>query len=470
MNAVTRAPVLDLELVDESGVYVAVGDLVEGKYRIEEVLGIGGMGFVVAATHVELEERFALKFLGRAFLGDGKVSDRFAQEARAACRLRSEHIARVHDVGVHEGAPFMVMEYLVGRDLAQVMESRGALPITEAVEYVMQACEALAVAHRRGIVHRDIKPENLFIVEQSGLPSVKLLDFGISKIEAATTRHTGNLTLGTPCYMAPEQIRSSADADARSDQWSLGVVLYELLSGAEAFRAPSIHEVCAAVLEREPLPLESLRADVPAELVAVIRRCLEKEPACRFEDVAALASALLPFAPSRSLVSAERTSSLMRASGAREVHVSSVRVTSDPPVSHAASVHSLPATPPPRRRWPIVVLGASMALGATGVALLLHHARPAPPVVAAPPAPMADAPPVLAPPATHPAAEVSAEPPAPAETHEAPRAAVSIPVVARRVVPVAASISAPSKARAPAASATESAAPSANAPGVELGY
>jgi serine/threonine-protein kinase len=305
-----------LELVHEADFYVSVGDVVSGKYRVEQVLGVGGMAFVLSAKHVELEERFALKFLDPAFVDDEAIIERFTREAKAACRIRSEHVARVYDVGMHEGSPFIVMEHLEGRDLATILAENGPLPIEDAVEYAMQTCEALAAAHRLGIVHRDIKPENLFLVEHDGLPMIKVLDFGISKTVLAgdgpISTLTGDLSLGTPCYMSPEQIRSTATADARSDLWSLGVVLYELLTGAEAFRAASVPEVCAAVLEREPEPIRNLRPEVPPELAAVVERCLAKDPDHRFADVAELAVALLPFGPARALVNAERASSLMR--------------------------------------------------------------------------------------------------------------------------------------------------------------
>jgi serine/threonine protein kinase len=396
-----------LELIDESGIYIAIGDVIAGKYRVEEVLGIGGMAFVLSAKHVELDERFALKFLARQFLGEPALIERFTQEARSACRLRSEHIARVYDVGSHEGAPFIVMEHLQGRDLCTVVHEGGPLRIIDAVEYAMQACEALATAHRHGIVHRDIKPENLFLVEQEGLPSIKLLDFGISKVALsdgeAATRLTGNLTLGTPCYMAPEQIRSSASADARSDLWSLGVVLYELLAGTEAFRAPSITEVCAAVLERDPEPLERIRTDIPTELADIVMRCLEKAPEDRFANVAELAEALLPFAPTRALLSAERSSSLMRAvaTPGDDVRISSVRPalqmgrhrssgrvraaarsdesppSSAVPFTHVVDELEASSVAPKKRRGFVAVFG--LAAIAAGTVLFVVYGRPAAP-------------------------------------------------------------------------------------------
>ena len=369
-----RSPTLQLD--DDGAFYVSVGELVAGKYRVERVLGSGGMAFVLSAKHVELEQHFALKFLDERFLGNATVTERFTQEAKAACRIRSEHVALVYDVGIHNGAPFFVMEHLEGRDLQAVVTESGPLRVDDAVEYVMQACEALAVAHGMGIVHRDIKPENLFLVERSGLPIVKVLDFGISKVALTggqpASRLTGELTLGTPCYMSPEQIRSTTSVDARSDQWSLGVVLYELLAGTEAFRADSVNAVCAAVLEREPPPLSELRPDLPPGLAEVVMKCLQKDAERRFADVAELAVALLPFAPTRALVSAERSSSVMR--GARRA-VALERPSGEPgcPASAApvartiASIPDAPAAGHAVRRWPVALgtaaLGAAVLIG-----------------------------------------------------------------------------------------------------------
>ena len=292
---------------------LAVGDVVGGKYCVERILGEGGMGFVVAAKHIQLDEYVALKFLYDEFLLQPHVVERFTREAKAACKIKSEHVARVYDVGADNGKPFLVMEHLTGRDLATLLSERGRLGVEDAVEYAMQTCAALAAAHVQGIVHRDIKPENLFLVEHDGLPSVKLLDFGISK-SALTgigngleiSKLTGALTLGTPLYMSPEQIRSSASADVRSDLWSLGMVLYELLTGTSAFQAEGVAELFAAVLERDPAPIHELRPEVPADLAHVVMRCLQKDPANRFQTAGELAIALLPFAPHRALAVAER--------------------------------------------------------------------------------------------------------------------------------------------------------------------
>jgi eukaryotic-like serine/threonine-protein kinase len=306
------------------------GDVIGGKYRVERTLGAGGMSTVLAATHVDLGERFALKFLNRELLAEPTVVERFTQEARAACKIRNEHVARVYDVGTHEGVPFFVMEHLDGQDLAVVLAERHALGIAEAVDYVMQACEALAAAHRHGVIHRDIKPENLFLASDGALKAIKLLDFGISKASRAPAlKGTGKLALGTPWYMSPEQIRDAASADERSDLWSLGVVLYELLVGHEPFRGETITELCARVLEEEPRRVEEERTDLPLELAAVIHRCLSKDPEARYQSAAELARALAPFAPARALVCAERAALLtgawstprepMRSSGRRRI-------------------------------------------------------------------------------------------------------------------------------------------------------
>src|SRR3954454_18638740 len=217
---------------------IAEGRVLAGKYRIERVLGRGGMGVVVAAHHIHLDEKVAIKFLLPEAVANAEVLGRFVREARAAVRIKSEHVARVSDVGTLEGGePYMVMEYLEGSDLAEWLLQRGALPVEQAVEFLLQASEAIAEAHALGIVHRDLKPANLFVVRRAdGLLSIKVLDFGISKVTDASMAAgaaTSTLALmGSPLYMSPEQMESARTADARSDIWSLGVILYELLTGA----------------------------------------------------------------------------------------------------------------------------------------------------------------------------------------------------------------------------------------------
>jgi serine/threonine protein kinase len=287
------------------------GDILAGKYRVERVLGAGGMGVVVAAHHIQLDERVALKFLLPSALNNVDAVERFTREARAAAKIKSEHVARVTDVGTLEnGAVYMVMEYLEGSDLSAWLTENGPAPIEQAVSFVLQTCEALAEAHALGIVHRDLKPANLFLANRpSSPPIVKVLDFGISKSAFSTSQPQLTKTstvMGSPLYMSPEQMQSSKTVDVRSDIWALGVVLYELISGKAPFQGDTMPELVVAVLQLAQEPLHSMRPDVPPELEAVLARCLEKTPAARFANVGALASALAPFGPPRSEVSVER--------------------------------------------------------------------------------------------------------------------------------------------------------------------
>ncbi len=246
------------------------------------------------------------------------------------------------DVGVlSDGIPFIVMEHLAGQDLADVLQERGPLPVKVAVEYVMQACEALAAAHASGVVHRDIKPENLFLTKHAqGLDFIKILDFGISKVALAPGKRgfvRTMMPLGSPVYMSPEQIRSSDQVDARTDIWSLGCVLFELLTGTVAFNEPSLMQLSAAILEHDPIPLRELVPDAPVELENVVLRCLEKDADKRYGNIAELAIALYPFAPRRSRISAERCYHALKNAGLEcpefEVEIQSVFPPSlgDPP-------------------------------------------------------------------------------------------------------------------------------------------
>jgi len=311
----------------------AAGDLIAGKYEVIELIGSGGMGYVVSALHVELGEVVALKFLRTEALLIEELVERFSREARAAAKIRSEHVARVFDVGVlPDGIPYIVMEHLAGQDLADVVRERGPLPIKVAVEYVMQACEALAAAHAAGVVHRDIKPENLFLTKHSqGLDFIKILDFGISKVALAPGKRgfvRTMMPLGSPVYMSPEQIRSADRVDARTDIWSLGCVLFELLTGTVAFNEPSLMQLSAAILEHDPVPLREYLPDAPEELEDVVLRCLEKDADKRYSNIAELAIALYPFAPRRSRISAERCYHALKNAGLEcpefEVEIQSV--------------------------------------------------------------------------------------------------------------------------------------------------
>jgi serine/threonine protein kinase len=295
------------------------GDMLAGKYRVEKVLGEGAMGVVVAAMHVHLGERVALKFLKPELAGNQEVVARFLREAQAAVRIKGEHIARVSDVGTLEsGAPYMVMEYLTGSDLGAVIERRGKLDIPHAVDCVIQACDALAEAHSLGIVHRDLKPSNLFLTARpDGSALVKVLDFGIAKLlnsDPTKPQLTANgAVIGSPVYMSPEQILGKKTVDARSDVWQLGVILYELVSGECPFDGKTMADIMIAIGVHPAKPLRQVRPDAPAELEALIARCLEKDAAKRLPDVAALAEGLLPLATTRrAQVSVEHIVTLIR--------------------------------------------------------------------------------------------------------------------------------------------------------------
>jgi len=275
------------------------------------------MGVIVAATHLQLERPVALKFLRGEVAANSEALARFAREARAAAQLKSEHVAHVLDVSLtDDGTPYIVMEYLEGLNLYNVLEAQGVLDIPSAAEFAIQTCDGLAEAHARGIVHRDIKPDNLFLVERSpGWPSVKILDFGISKVLLADPRNISTgIIMGSPCYMSPEQLQSTSDVDHRTDIWSLGATLHELLTGQEAFDPSlTLPELVAAILHKPARPLRELRPEVPEALAAVVDRCLEKDRELRFESAAAVAQALLPFAPARARAAAERAASMTSA-------------------------------------------------------------------------------------------------------------------------------------------------------------
>jgi serine/threonine-protein kinase len=284
------------------------GTVLAQKYRVIRVLGRGGMGIVVEARHVTLETRVAIKVLRSEFVAHPQAAGRFLREARAASRLTGDHVAGVLDVGTLEsGEPFMVMEFLAGGDLAYHAHAEGPLPILDAVEYMTQACAAIAAAHDLGIVHRDIKPANLFLTRNSeGAPLIKVLDFGVSKVigesegDLSLTQTTS--ILGSALYMSPEQMNSARSVDHRTDIYALGATLYELLGGEPPHVAKTFPELCVKVLTMPPRPLWELRPDIPEGLVKAIERALEREPGKRFASVAEFIQALSPYARGRTRV------------------------------------------------------------------------------------------------------------------------------------------------------------------------
>lgn len=319
-----------------------IGDVIAGKYELRRILGEGGMGVVFEATHVRMRQRVAVKMLLPEMLTMPEVVARFEREARAAGQLRSRHAARVVDVDVTaEGLPYMVMEFLEGHDLGTELESRVQLPYPEAVDYVLQACVGMAEAHGLGIVHRDLKPSNVFLAREEDRTYVKIVDFGISKVTTETEKLTAAETvMGTAMYMSPEQVRSARNVDARADIWSLGVILYELLSGQPPWTG-STTQIAAAIVTDDPAPLARTCAAPPA-LEAVILKALRRKPAERHQNVRELVAELLPFAPEGSLGRAS-AATLLTPSSARSLPLAQPVAAVDRTVPDAAAVDGVPA-------------------------------------------------------------------------------------------------------------------------------
>jgi serine/threonine protein kinase len=324
------------------------GDVLLGKYRVERVIGVGGMGSVHEAWHLQFEERVAIKVLLPSLAHNEEAVMRFEREARVMFKMKSEHVCRVLDVGQHRGSPYMVMEYLDGQDLGTLLENREPLPLAQALDFALQACEGLASAHMHGIVHRDLKPENLFISRgPSGDPVIKVLDFGLSKVRADGARER-KLTrreqvMGTPNYMAPEQWVASTAASAASDQWALGALIFEMLTGRPPFDGELLANICALILN-EPTPsVCAVRPEAPAGLDLVLHKALEKQAASRYQHVGALAQALAAFGAPAQAVRAERAMRLMQAASPEEPDPDAPRF---PPKRRTSDMASTVKRPP----------------------------------------------------------------------------------------------------------------------------
>jgi len=289
----------------ESELPVPPGQLIDGKYTVERLLAEGGMGVVCLGRHVQLDRLVAIKFLRKALSGRPAIVQRFLNEARALAALRSEHVVSVMDVGqLESGRPYLVMEHLDGIHLDALLERDGPLGVERAIGYILQVCEPLAEAHALGIVHRDIKPENLFL--WSGGPtadSVKVLDFGLAK-QLGSSRALGVTgpqdSIGSPGYMSPEQVSTPQLVDARTDIWSVGVVLYRLLANTSPFDGDSLVQVLSHILAAAPVPLPDLSPQVDEELNAIVLRCLQKSPDDRYQTMSQLADALSAYLAARS--------------------------------------------------------------------------------------------------------------------------------------------------------------------------
>jgi serine/threonine protein kinase len=487
---------------------VQPGEVIAGKYRVERKLGAGAMGVVVSATHLKLEQRVAIKLMLDAPRARPDLVARFVREGRASAKIKGEHVARVLDVGeLDGGTPYIVMEYLEGVDLAALLKREGAMEPSRAVGYVLEACEAVGEAHSLGIVHRDLKPANLFLATlPGGARLVKVLDFGVSKAGGDLAASGLGLTsaeamLGSPLYTSPEQLRSSRDADARSDLWSLGVILYELLAGRTPFRGDIITELLIDIMTNRPPPIG--RAGVPPELEAAVLRCLRRPPEERFADVAEFAAALAPFGPPGAEEMAERVACVLYgAERPRSVPPRSAGsprsarpvTTSAGPTSRSigATAHSGAPGPGPEPGWrgPVTLVafaGALVGLVAIATIALLRPAAPrataiapldapsaratnASPPAAPPPDPAAPTPapdptvqPASAPAAVAPASAIGAgegAPTAPEGSAKAPEAKAAPEGPGKRP-PKGASTAPPSRPNAPAARPPVAAPPTA---------
>jgi eukaryotic-like serine/threonine-protein kinase len=324
------------------------GNILAGKYRVERIIGQGGMGVVVVARHIALDERVALKFLLPEYATHPEASARFLREAQAAVRIKSEHVARVSDVGTLEtGAPYMVMEYLEGTDLSKLLE-QGVLGVQDAVDYIIQACDALAEAHSYGIVHRDLKPANLFVSKRpDGTPIVKVLDFGISKVAGDATDNLTKTTaaMGSALYMSPEQMTSTRTVDHRTDIYALGISLYELLAGKQPFYADTLPQLCAEIFTGVPTPIRSIRDDVPEGLAAVLERAYARERGFRYQSVGELVAALAPYAPIRSQVAIDSVTKMAGLQTVQAGVASTALPVPAPPGGQRGGTQMMPSSP-----------------------------------------------------------------------------------------------------------------------------
>lgn len=275
--------------------------LFDEKWIVERELGSGGMGRVFRARHAKLDGVVAIKTIHAHLAADSTIVRRFEREARAASALRSRHVVAILEIArLPSGLPYIVMEHLDGKDLDTIRVERGALPIREVVAWTLEACEGIGDAHRAGIVHRDLKPQNLLLANQAeGPPIVKVLDFGLAKalpggalrVSSDTATAAGGV-IGTPFFMSPEQVRSLPTIDGRTDVWSLGATLYELIAGRPPFTAPNLHLLRARILREDPPPLRTFRPEASTELADIVARCMRRDPAARFATMEELASAL----------------------------------------------------------------------------------------------------------------------------------------------------------------------------------
>jgi serine/threonine-protein kinase len=395
-----------------------IGALIGGKYKVERRIGEGGMAVVFEVSTYD-GQRLAMKMLKPEVAKSQEVVTRFYREARAVRKLRSPHAVRVMDAAVTpEGVPYMVMEFLVGRDLSAELEKNGPLPIVEAVGYIIQACVAIREAHHRRIVHRDLKPDNLFLVRERDATLIKVLDFGVSKVQDELVDMTGTQTvMGTPYYMSPEQIRSTKTADARSDLFSLGVILYELLTGKVPFDGDgNLGFVMVSICIHPVPPMREKRPEISPELEKAILHALEKDRDQRVQTAE------------------EMMRELSRAAGLPMPPLELLG--SQPEISVSITTSAIIPVKKPALRWELIALAIAVPvffLVVIGLVLAIHYRASGKPAASASAVASATAPPPPPPPpppstvipvlavSTTPSAATSIEPPVPSATTSAPR-------------------------------------------------
>ncbi|WP_437312395.1 serine/threonine-protein kinase [Sorangium sp. So ce385] len=448
------------------------GELIAAKYRVERVVAIGGMGVVLAARNEDLDQQVAIKILRQDALTNQEAVARFLREARTAARLQGEHVARVFDVGTTEsGVPFMVMEFLSGLDLQQVIETHGPLSIQDAVDYVLQALEAVAEAHAAGVVHRDIKPSNLFLAEHpDGTRHIKVLDFGISKGQGLDSPAEPGLTstkqvMGSPGYMSPEQMMAPRTVDGRADVWSFGVLLYTLVTGEPPFQGETVAAVMANILH-QPVPrLRDKRSDAPAMLERIVARCLERDVSARYANVGKLAQALDPLGSSFAKLSTSRIQSAIGAASPAGQTLLNSRAAEDSDRLSGASWTHTGFRRRSRRRLLVAAAVAALLASVAGAGVwLVGGVRVAPEAPSSAAAGEPDRPggPALVAgtaAAASPSAPAAASPSASAAAPSAPAASPSAPAAASAAPP------SPAPSAAPAGSAATGARPKATAAG-----